>query len=286
MKARVVSVGNLTVGGTGKTTLVLHLARLALARGENVAVVCRRYRPGPGGEGDEERLFAAALGSRVYAGTVKRHLAERAASEGRTLVLLDDGFSHWSLERDLDLVLLDARNLWGGDGLLPRGRLREPRRALQRADVVVVSRLDPGQDPAPLLAEVGRYAPGAATAAGRHRVTRVRGLGGAVRTAEGPALVVTATGNPLAVERTVREAGFETTQLSAYRDHHWFSVSEARAELDRARHAGATLVLTSKDEARWPPAAADERVAVVEVEWEWVCGGARVERMAFEGGAE
>jgi tetraacyldisaccharide 4'-kinase len=285
VRARVVSVGNLTVGGTGKTTLTLHLARLALARGRDAAVVCRRYRPGSAGVGDEERLYAAALGeARVYAGRDKHTLARAAAAVGRSLVIVDDGFSHWRLERDLDVVLLDAQDLWGGGRLLPAGRLREPRRALERAGVVVVSRLAPGDEVAPRFEEVRRCAPAALLAAGRHRVVAVRGLEGCALPAAGPARVVTGTGNPRAVERTAREAGFEPVSLSAYRDHHWFSPGEARRELEQARAAEATLVLTAKDEVRWPAGARDGRVAVLEVAWEWVVGGEAVERMVLDGG--
>src|SRR5206468_3027518 len=214
--ARVVSVGNLTVGGTGKTTLTLELARRARERGVNVAVVCRRYHPGPEGSGDEERLYRRSLGTEpVYAGRSKREGAARAAAEGRSLVLVDDGFSHWTLARDLDLVLLDAADPWGGGRLLPAGRLREPRRALQRAGVLVVSRVAPEQDPATLLTEIARVAPAALLAAGRHRVAGVRWLDGAPRAAAGPARLVTATGNPRAVARSVAEAGFEPIALSA-----------------------------------------------------------------------
>jgi tetraacyldisaccharide 4'-kinase len=284
VRARVVSIGNLTVGGTGKTTLTLHLARLAARRGVDVAVVCRRYRPGPAGHGDEELVYAAALGKeRVYAGTVKRELAARAAAAGRTLILVDDGFSHWRLARDLDLVLLDAGDPWGGGRLLPAGRLREPRRALQRAGVLVASRLGPGENPAALLAEIGRGAPAARLAAGRHRVAGVRGVDGAPRAAAGPARVVTGTGNPGAVARSVAEAGFEPVTLSAYRDHHWFTPREARDELGRARAAGAALVLTAKDAVRWPPGVADHAPTVVEVAWEWVSGGDEVERLVLGG---
>src|SRR5262249_32214250 len=142
--ARVVSIGNLTAGGTGKTTLTLHLATRAAALGRRAVVVCRNYRPGPQGRGDEELLYANALGAdRVRAGVRKRRLAAEAARSGAELILVDDGFSTWSLARDLDLVLLDRNDLWGGERLLPAGWLREPRRALQRAQIVVVSRLRP-----------------------------------------------------------------------------------------------------------------------------------------------
>ena len=269
---RVVSVGNLTVGGTGKTTLTLHLARAAAGAGRNVAVVCRNYRPGSQGAGDEALLLRAALGSeRVYAGRHKLALASAAAAAGHDLVLVDDGFSHWALERDLDLVLLDARAPWGGGALLPAGRLREPRRALQRADWLILSRAA-GPVDAERAAAIRRYAPAARFAVGRHRVVGVRELDGAPVTPRGRVRVVTATGNPEAVAESAREAGLEVVELKAYRDHHWFTIAEAERELDAAARAKAAVLLTAKDAVRWPRPGGSEPW-VLEIEWEWVEGG-------------
>jgi len=279
--ARVVSVGNLTVGGAGKTTLVLHLARRLRETGVDAAVVTRRYRPGPGGEGDEERLYRAAVGdARTFAGRRKRDLARAAAASGAALVLVDDGFSHWPLERDLDIVLLDRTDLWGGGRLLPAGRLREPLRALQRADLVVVTRLGAGEDPAPWLAEAGRRAPAARLAAARHEPAGVRRLDGSSLEPAGPAHVVTGTGNPRAVEASAREAGFAPVTLAAYRDHHWFTRGEAERE-HRAAGRG-TLLLTAKDAVRWPGDAPRDRVAVLETRWRWLAGGDEAERLVCE----
>ena len=277
--ARVVSIGNLTVGGTGKTTLALHLGRWLRDRGADVAVVCRRYRPGPRGTGDEEQMFVDAFGpERVHAGTSKRELARRAAAAGHAVILVDDGFSHWALERDVNLVTIDAQDPWGGGSLLPAGRLREPRRALERADAVILTRLEPDLDPEPLLAAIARAAPAARLAAGRHRVTGARALDGTPARPATRVWIVTATGNPLAVERSARAAGFEVAGLSRHRDHHWFRAAEVAAERERARAANATLLLTAKDAVRWPPSAA-AGVQVLEVEWQWVQGGETIERM-------
>ena len=279
---RTISIGNLSVGGAGKTTLVLHLAERARARGIAAAVVARRYRPGPGGRGDEELLYRAAVGQeRVFAGRNKRLLARAAAAGGARLVLVDDGFSHWGLERDLDVVLLDRTDLWGGGRLLPAGRLREPVRAIQRAGVVVVTRLAATEDPEPLLAEVRGRAPAAWVAAARHAVAGVRALAGGAWAERGAARVVTATGNPDAVAASAAEAGFAPVALAAYRDHHWFTPAEARREHERA--AGGTLLLTAKDAVRWPERAPRERVAVLEARWQWVRHGDEAERRIFEG---
>ena len=277
VSARVVSVGNLTVGGAGKTTLVLHLASMLRDAGVEAAVVTRRYRPGPDGRGDEELLYRAAVGpERTFAGTNKRELARAAAAAGAPLVLVDDGYSHWGLERDLDVVLLDRTDLWGGGRLLPAGRLREPLVALQRAGVVVVSRLASGEDPEPWLAEVRRRAPAAWVAAARHEPAGVHSLDGEPVAAAGAARVLTATGNPGAVERSALEAGFGPVTLTAYRDHHWFSRAEAERE-HRAAENG-TLLLTAKDAVRWPQAAPRDRVAVLGTRWRWVSGGEETER--------
>ncbi len=260
----------------------LHLADSGGGRGARRW--CRRYRPGPQGEGDEERLFRAALGEgRVYAGRRKRDLAAAAAADGVPLVLVDDGFSHWALDRDLDVVLLDALDPWGGGRLLPAGRLREPRRALQRAHVVVLS--------APAAStrrpRSSRSGAGRRGRCSRGRAPRSPASPRCRRGARAGALahVVTATGNPAAVEASAREAGFAPVTASAYRDHHWFSAGEADRERARAAAAGATLLLTAKDAVRWP-APLDptwEAAAVLHVRWRWLAGGEAVERWVIHG---
>jgi len=287
--ARVVSVGNLTVGGTGKTTLTLHLAERARALGLATAVVCRNYRPGPGGVGDEALLYRRRLGAeRVFTGRDKRRLAGQAAAAGFAHVLVDDGFSHWGLERDLDLVLLDASDLRGGGALLPLGRLREPLRALQRAQVVVVTRVPAGDAPERWLEPVRRLAPAARFAAGRHQVRGMVRLTGEPLGGSAPrrVRVVTATGNPEAVAASARESGAEVVAVSAYRDHHWFTAAEAARERAQADAEGAALLVTAKDAVRWPTPGTSEGPFVLEVGWRWLAGGEEVEAMALAATSE
>ncbi len=164
LKGVVISVGNLTVGGSGKTPMVLWLAEKLLAEGKDAAVLTRGYRgflkgsagsgvssPAerkPGILGDEPELLVRRIAART--GTVGRFRvavgSDRVASgraaeaDGFNWFLLDDGFQHLKLERDLDIVLIDATNPFGGGMLLPAGRLREPKSALRRADIVVITR--------------------------------------------------------------------------------------------------------------------------------------------------
>ena len=136
LPAQVVSVGNLTWGGTGKTPLVLHLARAFQERGRRVAVLTRGYGQ------DEPRLLAQALGSipvlvdpdRVRSGT--RAIREFQAD----LLLLDDGYQQWRLEKDVEILAVDASAPFGNRHLIPRGNLREPLSAAGRADLVVLKK--------------------------------------------------------------------------------------------------------------------------------------------------
>jgi len=280
VNARVVSIGNLTVGGTGKTTLTIHVARRARERGLACAIVCRNYHPGPDGLSDEARLYRERCSEvGLFAGRTKRKLARRAAAEGYRFLCVDDGFSHWRLDRDLDVVLLDAHDPWGGGRLLPAGRLREPRRALQRAGVVVLTRLAANDDPETRLAAVRPYAPGAHFATARHRVRGVAWRTG--DTTERRVRLVTATGHPDAVVASAQEAGLEVTGVARYRDHHWFHAEEVAAERMQAKRERAAVLLTAKDAVRWPAPDGTVPEGVLEVEWEWVTGGEWAERVVF-----
>ncbi|MFI5370146.1 MAG: tetraacyldisaccharide 4'-kinase, partial [Candidatus Eisenbacteria bacterium] len=219
----------------------------------------------------------------VFGGRVKRHAARAAARAGHALVLIDDGFSHWGLARDLDVVLLDAEDPWGRDALLPAGRLREPRRALQRAGVVVMTRVPASGDPTAVITAARPYAPAAVFAAGRHVVTGARTLEGVALERGSRVRVVTGTGHPEAVARSAREHGFEVTALSVYRDHHWFTAGETAAERARATRDHARVLLTAKDAVRWP--AGDRDTGVLEVGWSWVTGGEAAETAVFGEGA-
>jgi tetraacyldisaccharide 4'-kinase len=156
----IVSVGNLTTGGTGKTPAVQWLARVLAGQNLRVGIAARGY----GGQlsasgalvsdgktcilnvaqaGDEAILHARALPSAIVAIAKDRHRAvEMCAKNGAQVVILDDGFQFWSLPRDFDLVLLDAKRPFGNWHLLPRGRLREEPQALSRADAILLTRAD------------------------------------------------------------------------------------------------------------------------------------------------
>lgn len=167
--APVISIGNLASGGTGKTPCTIWAATVLQERGARVAVVARPVGgPVPGGEGDEVVLLAERLpGVRVVAARIKSEGALEAArtlraTPGPCAVIVDDGFSHRALARDLDVVLVDAARPIGNGHLLPRGMLREPPTALARAHVVIATRADrvPPERLEETLAALARLAPG------------------------------------------------------------------------------------------------------------------------------
>jgi len=137
----VISVGNLTVGGTGKTPLVVELVRRLCAWGYRPAIVTRGYKGRPGQPADEVLEYRAAVPEVPVVVNADRVAgAGQACAGGADSVVLDDGFQHRRLARDLDVVLIDALDPWGGGRLLPVGRLREPVSSLGRADVLVITR--------------------------------------------------------------------------------------------------------------------------------------------------
>lgn len=161
----VVSVGNLTVGGTGKTPIVDLLVKKLVGAGVKVAVVSRGYkgsytgnfyRVQPGAEGaaataefvgDEPFLLALRNpDAAVYVARKRRFGVEAAEADGAECIILDDAFQHLRVARDLDIVLLDAKRPFGNGFLLPAGPLREQHSALQRADLFILSRAEPGQE--------------------------------------------------------------------------------------------------------------------------------------------
>jgi len=140
----VISVGNLTLGGTGKTPLVEWLARRFQSAGIRVAIVSRGYGAKQGKRNDEALELELALPDVPHVQNPNRVAATQLAINdfGAELILLDDGFQHRRLARDLDIVLLDATEPFGFDSVFPRGTLREPIDGLARAQVVVLSRAD------------------------------------------------------------------------------------------------------------------------------------------------
>lgn len=253
--ARVVSIGNVVAGGTGKTPVVAALARRAIERGRRVAIVSRGYgRPAGEKLNDENRLLSRRLPEALVVEEKDRVAgARRAAASGADLVLLDDGFQHRRLRRDADVVLVDATRDFGAERLLPLGFLREPlARALSRATVALLTRADlvPAARIADLRAAVARHCPRIAVAE-----TVVEGIGSASGGApsSGPAFLFAGIGNPSSFRRTASRAGVPVAGFRAFCDHHVYTRDDvARLAADAERAGASRLLTTEKDAVKLP----------------------------------
>ena len=268
----VVSVGNLSVGGTGKTPVVAWLAQRLVALGEAPAIVSRGYggTAGPGplvvSAGDGPRLDARAAGDEplllaravreaiVVVGSDRVEGARTAASMGATVVLLDDGFQHRRLARDLDVVLLDGRRPFARRRLLPAGILREPPSSLRRAGVVLLTRLESADVAASAKELVRRTGFQGPIVRAGHAAAGFVGRDG--RAVKPPDRVVAfcGIGDPERFRADLQAGGVTVLAFHAFRDHHVLSAPEIRRLADESRRLGAPLATTEKDLVRLEPA--------------------------------
>ncbi len=251
----VISVGNLTTGGTGKTPMVLWIAQRLLAEGKSPGLLTRGYRgegDGAASTSDEVRLLRARLGERVPLGVGADRFAHGSelAKRGIESFVLDDGFQHLQLARDVDIVLIDATNPFGGGHLLPAGRLREPLSALSRADVIVITR----SHHAPTVEAAVRANSDAPIFYARAHLESIRAYSGELPGTESTEahsrkwFAFSGIGNPAAFRADLRAWGLDVAGYKAFPDHHRYTAQEVKAIEDAAYAVGATaLICTEKD---------------------------------------
>lgn len=265
----VVSVGNVTVGGTGKTPAVIALAEEALRRGFRPVILTRGYMGkgrgtlfvsrGAGPEmsaedaGDEPVLIAERVpgasvvkcGDRHEGGTFAlKHLD--AALKGSVLFILDDGFQHFRLHRDRDVVLVNGTDPFGNGRLLPLGPLREPISALCRADLVVVTKVRNER----LLRELARINGSARFHSARYLVTGVKGDGGTVQSTEWfrdkRVFGFCAIANPHSFRETISRFCGEVAGFETFRDHHRYTQRDVIGIVEESRRCRCDAVITTE----------------------------------------
>ena len=276
----VVSVGNITAGGTGKTPVVAWLSNWFANRNIRVALLSRGYRSLDDTANDEKLVLDQlcpgiphVLQSDRVAGA-----ATCAANHAAQVIVLDDGFQHRRLARDLDIVLVDATNPWGYGHLLPRGLLREPLSGLRRAHLIAVTRVDHVDDRA-LESIVERIA--AIRSSGDHvriafpvyRVVNHDGWTRPLAAFQGKSVgAMCGIGNPAAFRRTLEQAGIAPTAFLVYPDHHHYSATDLR-EVSVAMRACDAVLTTQKDLVKIPRPEPDEvPLYAVEIRPEIVAG--------------
>jgi tetraacyldisaccharide 4'-kinase len=296
--APVFSLGSLAVGGSGKTPAALALARRLVGRGRTAAILSRGYGArrgdarivadgerillGAADAGDEPLLLARRLpGLRVLCGPRRAELARRAVADlGADALVLDDGFQHRSLHRDLDAVVLDASNPFGNGRLLPRGPNREGRGALARAGLAWLSRTDQASpESLARLRALAADATGRPPVESRHAVADLAD-GALARSfpagslAGRRVLLLAAIARPAGFRRTVEGLGASVVAERIFGDHHPFAPAELDEALAAARAAGCDFVATTeKDAIRLStPWAGEAMLRVVRIESEIVRG--------------
>jgi tetraacyldisaccharide 4'-kinase len=249
----VISVGNLTLGGTGKTPMVEWLARWFRGQGVRVTILSRGYG-NAGGLNDEGRVIEQNLPDVPHLQDPDRvALAGVAVGELETeLIVLDDGFQHRRLRRDLDVVLLDALDPFGLGKLSPRGLLREPLSSMKRAGLVVLSRADligenecraikavAEREAGPLKWVLARHAP-------LDLIDDQGNSSSLDQVSQTPLVAFCGIGNPEGFRRTLSMLCREVIDFRIFPDHHLYTGADVRALERWVAESGANLVLTTQ----------------------------------------
>jgi tetraacyldisaccharide 4'-kinase len=251
LRAKVISVGNLTVGGTGKTPMVLWLAEKFLAEGKRVAILSRGYR-GTGGTSDEIELMKHRLQDRVTIGVGKDRYAEGHRIEQRVQIdvfLLDDGFQHLPLARDLDIVMIDGSRKLKDQWLLPSGVLREHSSACRRADILVVTRKTKRPDIAAGDAHESSIFYAQTRLLGFRRYGSDSSIHPLSEIGHGPFFAFCGIGNPQAFFDDLSRWEVPVAGESIFRDHHRYTADDLRRLEKAAQRAGAITFLTTEKDA-------------------------------------
>jgi len=262
--AAVLSVGNLTTGGTGKTPLVCYLAEWLSREGFSPLLVSRGYGAKAGQPNDEAKELAERLPDVPHEqganrAEVARQMLARFSSQKRPVILLDDAFQHRKIARDLDIVVLDALNPWGYGSLLPRGQLREPAPSLKRAQVVALSRSDAVT--AKLRRQIRQQVAGHAPQAIWIEMQAVPQVWQALdgtrqgieETLGKSVLAFCGIGNPQGFLHSLERAKIHVEKLAPFPDHHHFTIADLQGLIQQAKALGVSrLVCTHKDLVKFP----------------------------------
>jgi tetraacyldisaccharide 4'-kinase len=309
----VISVGNLTVGGTGKTPMVIEITQWLLGLGKRVAVLSRGYRRANPESvllvsdgvrilatsqeaGDEPYLIAQRCPQAVVAVGADRYRLGRQVLERCAVdcIVLDDGFQHLGLHRDVNLLLVDATDACGLQQVLPAGRLREPIAAARRATAIIVTR---AEEPTQVDAVVTRLRsavqdlPATAQVVFRPEVVVSVASGGSrsLEWCRGKrALLVSGVGHGASFRDTAEGLGVSILDETIFPDHHVYSVSEVTSLQERAVDLQADLLLTTeKDAGKIRPYVTrdDGRWWAARLRVEWLTGQAGIRQMIMDAGS-
>ncbi|QDV92236.1 Tetraacyldisaccharide 4'-kinase [Phycisphaerae bacterium RAS2] len=275
----VISIGNLTAGGTGKTPVSAMITNALLQRGRRVAVILRGYKGRPiqfdndqrGRAADQWRMESDEAEvlrrrcptARVIINPDRVAAARQAVAERCDVTVLDDGFQHRRIRRDLDIVLIDATNPFGHERLLPRGLLREPVRALRRADLILLTRSDQADETSKALLQrkLRKASGGKPVVQAVHRIAGFLDIKSRPVTVEDAramqAVLFAGIANFQSFRQSVEQLGVHVLAAYEYPDHHPYTAEEMSGLVETATNLEANALITTEKDAvklvgRWP----------------------------------
>jgi len=285
----VISVGNVTTGGTGKTPLVIWLYSILQHKGLKCAILTRGYKSGQGKLTDEPAILAKSCpDASVVVNPDRVAGAAKAVSEFEVdVILMDDGFQHRRLRRDLDIVAIDATCPFGYGRLLPAGMLREPAGSIARADAVVITRYDQADDNSisETTRQIEQISPNIAVAKAVHEHPCIKAIKDepiGIEQLRGKTIYVfCGIGNPGAFLQRLKDFGANVAGSRIYNDHHEYTEQDINDIYEEARYLNAEMILSTEKD--WIKTALlwqkDENIlfAYLAVELEFVSGADTIE---------
>jgi len=260
--AKLISVGNITLGGTGKTTFVEYLSGKLNSQGKKIAVLTRGYKRDAGkqgaqGMGDEPAMLQKKLPFlRVIVDKNRVRAAFKAIRDYAVdTLILDDGLQQWRIFKDLEIVTIDTANPFGNCRMLPAGFLREPLSALKRADVFVLTQGGFGRDSGPLIDKLKRINSRALIVESIHKpeaFSSVSGSGDSLSldSFKGKSAVVfSGIGNPQGFENCVSSLGINITKSFRFADHHDYTQADIDGIIKEARQMNLDVIITTRKDA-------------------------------------
>jgi tetraacyldisaccharide 4'-kinase len=252
----VISIGNITVGGTGKTPFVLYLAERLKFGGQRPVILMRGYMSRSGAVSDEAEMIRRKVPGVPVCVSPDRVKAAAVSSvkDHPDVFILDDGFQHWKVLRDLDIVLIDAMDPFGNGHLLPAGILREPKSQLKRAHLFVITRADLAPDRlASLRVELAAINPKAAIVETAHVPVGLEepfGKDGGCSIdwteIKGRMCACSAIGSPKAFAATLEALGADVVHHEVFSDHHVYTADDVRRIVDFCREKGLDRIVTTE----------------------------------------
>ncbi len=273
----VISVGNITAGGTGKTPCIMKLVQILKQMGKHPAILTRGYRgklEKVGGivsdwdkillsaqlAGDEPYMMAMKIShTPVLVGKHRTASAQNAINMGADILLLDDGFQYWKLKRDIDIVLIDCTNPFGGEHLLPRGLLRENLECMQRADIFILTKTEQvnSQIKDKIISRIKQWNDQAFIIKSEQKPAGVvtyenwkKNIPIFLENIENrKAFLVSGIGNPSSFQTTSEMAGFIITGSINFPDRHCYVNTDIEKVTQMAIDSGADIILTTEKDA-------------------------------------